>query len=340
MEKVLIVGQNLDLGTTEEVYGRQFSVIGSQVQYFTWTETLPKLTSVSLINKLVNRFAWKSLAKKANSKLVNIAQKFKPTLTFVVSPLLLHPDSILALQEYGPVFVFYTDNPLDSHHTHTNSWEKGRLCLWDAALIWNPELVDKLHKNGVKRAFFHQFCADTQYHFPQRQNLPEYDIAFIGNWDTSKKREKYLKTVADYNLGLWGSDYWNVRCREPSLRGISQGMCSYQDIPKFLGTAKMALNILRPQNEGGHNIRTYEIPATGTLMLSERSETLLNLFIEDREAVYFSSPEELREKVKYLMENQQLRESIAKAGYQKALKNTIAERVEEIKSLYQSLTFV
>ncbi len=337
MKKVLIVGHILELGRTEEVYKRGFSAFGCQVQYFAWKEAAPSLVSRSLQDRIAWRLAWKVLAKSANRKLVEIANQFKPDLTLVISPLLLHPDSILALKQHGLVFVFFTDNPIDTHHTHSNSWVQRGFPLWDAALIWSQELVERLMANGVKKAFFHPFCSDVEYHFPKRQANPVYDVAFIGNWDASRKREQYLKAIADYRLGLWGSNYWNTHCQEPALKGLCQGMCNYQEIPEVLGSAKMGLNILRPQNEEGHNIRTYEIPATGTLMLTERSKELLNLFAEDKEAVYFSSPDELKQKVEYLLENPALIESIAEAGYKKALENRITDRVTEIADLYQQL---
>ncbi|MEQ9667665.1 MAG: glycosyltransferase [Coleofasciculus sp. G2-EDA-02] len=116
-------------------------------------------------------------------------------------------------------------------------------------------------------------------------------------------------------------------------------MCAYAEIPEILGSARIGLNILRPQNEMGHNIRTFEIPATETLMLSERSQELLKLFKEDREAIYFSSPDELNQKVEYLLQNPNLIQSIAEAGYKKALRYTISARVTEIGRLYTQLKF-
>jgi spore maturation protein CgeB len=348
MKKVLIVGQALEIGRTEEVYGRGFSAFGSEVQHFSWKESIPSFFSGSLLDRVFRRAAWRiicsksvmsvqPLVKLANQKLVEMANQFQPDLTLVISPLLLHPDSIMAIKQHGPVFVFFTDNPVDDHHTHTNSWVRCGFPLWDAALIWSQQLVDALTDNGVKKAFFHPFCSDLEYHFPKRQTNPAYDVAFIGNWDASRKREKYLKVIADYRLGLWGSKYWDTHCKEPSLKGLCQGECSYQEIPQILGSAKMGLNILRPQNEEGHNIRTYEIPASETLMLSERNDGLLRLFAEDKEAVYFSSPDELRQKVEYLLQNPALITSIAEAGYKKALENTISNRVEEISNIYQEL---
>jgi spore maturation protein CgeB len=339
MKKVLIVGDTLEIGRTEEVYGRGFSAFGCEVQHFTWKAAASSLYSGSLWDKVAWRLAWQPLAKLANQKLLDIANQFQPDLTLVISPRLINPDSILALQQHGLVFVFFTDNPVDAHHTHTNSWVEQGFPLWDAAFIWSQELVERLIANGVKKAFFHPFCSDVEYHFPKKQAYPAYDVAFIGNWDASRKREEYLKAIADYRLGLWGSNYWNSHCKEPGLKGLSQGMCSYTEIPEILGSAKIGLNILRPQNEEGHNIRTFEIPATATLMLSERSEVLVNLFAEDKEAVYFSNPDELRQKVEYLLQNPTLIESIAEAGYKKALENTISDRVTEIANLYQEIIF-
>lgn len=337
MKKVLIVGHILELGRTEEIYRRGFSAFGCQVQNFSWTEAAPSLVSGLFRDKVAWRLAWQPLAKLANQKLIEMANQFQPDLTLVISPLLLHPDSILALKQHGLTFVFFTDNPVDEHHTHTNQWIKQGFPLWDAALIWSQQLVERLTKNGVKRAFFHSFCSDIEYHFPKRQANPRYDVAFIGNWDSSRKREQYLKAIANYRLGLWGSKYWNTHCQEPDLKNLCQGLCSYQEIPEILGSAQMGLNILRPQNEDGHNIRTYEIPATGTLMLSEYSQDLLNLFTPDKEAVYFSNAEELKQKVEYLLQNPSLIESIAEAGYKKALQNTINHRVNEIINIYQKI---
>lgn len=114
MKKVLIIGETLELGRTEEVYGRQFSAFGSQVEHFIWKESAPSLYSRSFLDRLARRVAWQPLAKLANRKLVETANQFKPDLTLVISPLLLHPDSILAIKQHGSAFVFFTDNPLDT----------------------------------------------------------------------------------------------------------------------------------------------------------------------------------------------------------------------------------
>lgn len=337
MQKILIVGKMVELGRTEEVYGRGFAAKECDVKHFSWNVAEPSLLSRSLLQRASWRLAWQLRAKTANQKLVETASQFQPDLTFVVSPLLMQPNTIKALKQYGRAFVFFTDNPLDNHHTHTNAWIQQGLSLWDAVFIWSQELVRQISDRGIENVHYHPFCSDTQYHYPQKQSNPDYDVAFIGNWDDSCKRERYLKAISNYRLGIWGSDYWQTRCKETAVKKSHQGMCSYTEIPQVLGSAKMGLNILRPQNEMGHNIRTFEIPAAKTLMLSERNQELLDLFAEDKEAVYFSSPEELNRKVTYLLNNDSLIESIAEAGYQKALQHTSDRRIQDFQDVYEML---
>ena len=336
MQKILIVGKTLELGRTEEVYGRGFEASNCRVKHFSWDAAEPSLLSRSWLQRASWRLAWQLRAKRTNQKLIEMAKQFQPDLILVVSPLLLQPHTINALKQYGLTFVFFTDNPLDSHHTHTNAWVQQGLYLWDGIFIWSQELVKQINALGIDNVFYHPFCSDTQYHYPQLQTKPDYDVAFIGNWDDSCKRERYLKAISDYRLGIWGSDYWQTRSSETSIKKFHRGMCSYTEIPQILGSAKIGLNILRPQNEMGHNIRTFEIPASGTLMLSERDRELLDLFEEDKEAVYFSSPEELKQKVAYLLNDRNLLESIATAGYQKALQHTIDCRIQDLQKIYQA----
>jgi spore maturation protein CgeB len=334
MERILIVGSTLEIGRTEEVYRRGFISAGCEVCNFSWSEAAPVLSSRKVTDKVVRKLGKRWIVQQANKRLIDIAARFRPTLTFVVSPIFLMPETLLRLKEHGLAFVFFTDNPLDTHHTHSNSWVRDSLPLWSAAFIWSHDLVEELIDKGVGKAFFHAFCSDSVYHFPKRQESITHDVAFIGNWDDSGKREHFLQSISSYRLGLWGSSDWDTRCQIKSLHGRCSGVCNYEEIPAIMGNSHIGLNILRPQNEQGHNIRTFEIPACGTLMLSERSPNLLNLFVEDKEAVYFSTPEELFKKVSYLLANPNLIENISSAGYQKASQNKINHRIQEVHDVF------
>jgi spore maturation protein CgeB len=74
-------------------------------------------------------------------------------------------------------------------------------------------------------------------------------------------------------------------------------------------------------------------------MIAERTNEHLDLFEEDKEAVYFSNNKELLEKVKYYLKNEEERLSISNNGYYKCINkdysydNRIIEILEKVENL-------
>ena len=55
------------------------------------------------------------------------------------------------------------------------------------------------------------------------------------------------------------------------------------------------------------------------MLLADRTEDHLSSFEEDKEAVFYSSSEELVDKAKFYLRNEPLREKIAAAGYRRCI---------------------
>lgn len=78
--------------------------------------------------------------------------------------------------------------------------------------------------------------------------------------------------------------------------------------------------------EWASNMRLYEATGVGTCLLTEWKQNLAALFEPDKEVAVYRNPSECVEKARWLLERQEEREAIAKAGQQRTLRDHTFER--------------
>ena len=94
-----------------------------------------------------------------------------------------------------------------------------------------------------------------------------------------------------------------------------------KDYFQTLAEHKIALCFLSKLNNDVYTRRCFEIPASGTMLFSEYSKELDDIFGDMKGAVFFKDLEEFHLKLKYLKENPEIIENIAKVGEQTVLVN-------------------
>jgi hypothetical protein len=187
-------------------------------------------------------------------------------------------------------------------------------------------------------------------------------VSFLGGWEP--RRETLLTAIAaatGCRLKIWGyawdhlrdgtftpRRWWALRrnaggepyaiARNELLADSVQGGEVYGDEYIWaISSARISIGFLRKICPERHTTRTFEIPACGSMLLADRSTEHSELFQEGVEADFFSSQEELLEKVKYYLRNESIREKVALNGYRKCHDAGYSYR-ERVKSVLQALS--
>jgi glycosyltransferase involved in cell wall biosynthesis len=121
------------------------------------------------------------------------------------------------------------------------------------------------------------------------------------------------------------------RCLKPHIKPAMFGREMYQ----LLRDAKITLNIHADSSPlYASNMRLFEATGVGTCLLTDAKKNLDTLFAPDTEVVVFSSPDECREKVRWLLDHPEERKRIAAAGMRRAhADHTFYRRAEELDAI-------
>ncbi len=279
------------------------------------------------LGKLAGRVARVELGRRV------LAQMRPVDLVVVCKGAGLDPNCLRRVRDYTPLLVnVFPDDPFNVNGSSSYPHVLETLPLYDTYFVWSRRLVDRVRAAGAPRAEYLAFGTDPAMFHPidlSEEERARYGapVSFVGNWDP--ERERWLEAASTFGLAIWGANWSRARSR--NVRAAWRGSDLYGgELLKALSASDIQLNILRAQNKSGHNMRTFEVPATGAFLLTERSPDLELLFRANLEVAAFGTVEELREKLAFFRANPAERARIAAAGRRRALEQTYRHRCQEL----------
>jgi spore maturation protein CgeB len=318
MKKILLIGyfpKNLDQYSYSQSFYNKFLKLGYKVEKFNYRK---KNFFISKLNSLFINFL---LLKKVKF--------FKPDLIFFIKAENIYSKTIKLLKTENITLVnFYPDNPFVFWNGNSNKDVLNSLPFYDCFLSWSKQLMPILKQAGAKDVYYFPFAFDEDIYNSNlvlnEEDFKKYkcDVCFAGTWD--KEREYWLteliKKMPNLNLAIWGNLWKEKLSKDSVLINCLKGSAIYKnDIIKLFKTSKIVLNFIRKQNETSHNMRTLEVPATKSFLLTQRTvEQAKELFKEGQSIECFNSIEELIKKIKFYLDNDDLRRSVAQNGYNRA----------------------
>lgn len=316
--KILICG-SWTKGGLDTSFAESFKRTGNEVYFFDEQKACRSQFSF-LKNRVTNRIFHHFFAIFLQKEFLKKAISEKPELILIFKGFHFSPKFLKKIKEILPdtiLFNWNPDNPFNTwHHGNSSNWIRESIPFFDTYFMWGKFLGDPLLKAGAKRFEYLPCGYDVNLHYPVEINEQEKkefgsDIAFVGSWD--EERETWLNHLSDYDLKIWGNSWQKANKK---LQKKWQGRAAMgEEFSKVCNASKININIIRKQNGSAHNMRTFEIPACRGFALSMRTEETVGFFAEDKEAAYFSTPEELKQKIDFYLKNEDKRKAIAEAGY-------------------------
>lgn len=324
--KILISGSFWH-GSLEESYARAFENIGWKVIRFDWEQIARAhpLALMSLTDKLLRH----RIADRVGKWMINAIRDTNPNLVLVIKGRAISPDTVRqAKQVLGDLLIinFNPDSPWDDANKSARLLSS--IPEYDAHFTWNRKLIDRFQNAGAKQIHYLPFAYDPVIHHPLKElsTTATYDAVFVGTY--SEERDELLGSLTQCDIRIVGNGWSRARV-VPKSRILSDAKYG-DDALSVLSSGVCAINILRPQNIGSHNMRTFEIPASAMPMLTSRSEEQLQMFAEGSEMECFDGAGELSEKILALRQDRKHAQMIAQNGYERVQTENYAKRATQM----------
>ena len=296
----------------------------------------------------MDRFSRKSLLARYNLELERNVLQFQPDLVVVTKGVNIFPETLRGIKEGLPRARLVNIN-YDDFFSRSPSNVFPRIgevaSLYDIFFPSKKANLEELRGLGSAEVYYLPIGYDPCVHYPVMPDPDEYrsyfsEVSFVGTF--TEERARTLQALSEYRLGIWGG-HWRRRKVSPFLRRSIARSGKNRNVggltlAKVIASSRISLNFFRKENRDTHNHRTFELPACGGFMLSQRSEELGELFAEGKEFVGFDSAEEMADKIQYYLKHDESREKIARAGYQrlKREKYTIRDRVKTMLEIIET----
>lgn len=290
---------------------------GHNVYFLSSTDTA-RVGNIFRSSKLGWRFC--------NNVFIKTCYNFRPALIVLGQADAIQPESLRKVKSFLPhvKIIQYNVDPLFSRH-NINMLRK-LLSYMDATFVTTAGTILKClsHSKGVISFIPNPVDESIDYPRCHERSDQEHDVFW------SMRRTKIHEGNPRIEIPLFLEKSGKVKIDYYGMNGKPELWSA--DYYQAIENAKMGLNISHTSlerdyiNEETTNEELYlyssdrisHYMGSGLLTFSTRGHQMENLFEEDKEIVFFSSKEELLDKVIYFKKNDTERREIARRGWEKS----------------------
>jgi spore maturation protein CgeB len=305
----------------EASYQRAFNSLGVQVMPIDHEKALAnEFGGTGLLRHVIGERA----ALKASAQTEKEILQSKPDLVLIFKGTRIPPAMIESIRRAAVIVNFNPDSPWEK--ANSSEWLLESIPHYHHHFTWSKQLLSEFTRSGSKSTHYLPFAYDPELHSLTPKGETDFDVVFIGTYESL--RDQTLSVLKDKKVAIWGNG-WEHSKKVP--KEWIKGAAIYgKQAAEAMSRGVVNLNILRVQNAGSHNMRTFEIPATGNLMLTTKSDEQQEFFAEGDEILSYSNDQELLDRVTQAVANKALSSEMGLNAYERVKPETYSKRALEI----------
>lgn len=267
--------------------------------------------------------------RQMNDALIRYAEAVRPDVVLIWRGVNILPETIEKLKRCtgGPVVSFNNDDPFSPQYVESRSLHLRRLWklfvrtipLYDCNYVYRSSNIPDYDNAGSRRSRVLRSYFVPSIHNPVKLTDAERgqygcDVVFIGHCEQYRYDCLEYLAESEYKLRVYGPLSTWMHFVTPQSHFRPNPEITGETYSKALCAARLCLCFFSRLNRDAYTRRVFEITACGGVLLSERTPEMLTLFAEGSEALYFSSPEELKMVVASAFASPKKLKEIAEAG--------------------------
>ena len=339
--KILFISNKYDYGKPE---------LGLSYEYSSFCKSLERMNNSQhkVLFFPLDEIIKKKGIKKLNEELLDIVFKQRPDLVFVsTGGGAIEREVIKKISQQKGITILNWF--MDDHwkfYNYSRHW--GPLYNWITTT--DPLVIEKYRKIGYQNALFNPQACNVFLYKPL--NLPKvYDITFIGRPHGNRKEIINKLKKKGIKVKCFGEGWPNGHIsQEEMIKIFSQSKINlnftrssgvlwkqigliflYRKFDRSLGLNSPLkwyenFQVLLAQKRKQIKGRIFEIAGCGGFLLTEYTERIEDFYKIGEEIECFYNFGELIEKINYYLTHDKERESIAKAGYERTIRDHTYEK--------------
>lgn len=273
-----------------------------------------------------------------NKKCLEAMQSNSFDLVWIEKGNMIWPYTLWRIKKIKPSIKLVSCSEDDMYAKHGHSlWYRLGLKFYDVVFTTKKYNLKELFTFNAQKTILFLDSFDEQVHRPwllSDNELEKFscEVSAIGAYEPERAESLLFLADKGIRVSIWGEGWEKWNRAHPNLY-IKKEFLFGSDYSKAICATKINLNFLRKINRDQVTSRSIEIPACGGFMLAERTERHLEFFAEGREAEFFTSNDELLNKVLHYLSHDKEREKIAVAGRARCLKSSYSMSCQMEKML-------